>query len=475
MSKVKCHQDYVDKISAINQNIEIIGKYINQYEKIEVRCKKHDICWMAIPKYITESSGCKLCRSEKMKKIEPRRRVRKGTSNEIIKCKKHNYTHEEFVSKLSEMNSYILVLGNYDGYYTPLSCKCLKDGYIWDAIPRNLIDGHGCPMCANKIVLESVNDIPTTAPWMISYFQGGYDEAKLYTCKSGKKIYPKCPDCGRVKENPLAIKSIYSNHSIGCICSDKISYPNKFSYAFLNQLPVVNWQPEFSPDWAGRYRYDNYFEYNNYKYILEMDGELGHGNITWGAKEIDTIGIKRDIEKDKLAKNHDIEVIRIDCKKSEKDYISNNILNNNTLVSIIGDTFIDWDICDDFANKNILKEVCNYWNENDVDTLKIATFFNLGRGTITRYLKIGSNLGFCNYNSEIARKTSNSKPLICNDKFIFSSKNVFKKYCFNLFGFQISGNELSKHIYDGSIYKNLNFKYISTKKLMDYILLLCRS
>lgn len=38
-----------------------------------------------------------------------------------------------------------------------------------------------------------VNDIPTTSPWMIPYFQGGEEEAKKYKNQSHQKITPICP------------------------------------------------------------------------------------------------------------------------------------------------------------------------------------------------------------------------------------------------------------------------------------------
>jgi hypothetical protein len=73
---------------------------------------------------------------------------------------------------------------------------------------------------------------------MIKYFQGGYDEAKLYTVGSHKEFYPICPDCNRVKNKPMMIKTLYRTNSIGCICSDKLSYPEKFIFELLKQLDI---------------------------------------------------------------------------------------------------------------------------------------------------------------------------------------------------------------------------------------------
>ena len=188
-------------------------------------------------------------------------------------------THEEFVEEMKVINPDIEIIGEYITNRTPIKCICKKDGHEWSPIPTHLLKGGGCPVCANKVVVPGINDIPTTAPWMVKYFQGGYDEAKLYTCQSNKKIYPICPDCGRIKNKPATINNIYRCHSIWCVCGDSLSYPNKFAYAFLEQLQVSSLMHEYNPDWLKPYRYDNYFEYKGKKYILEMDGGLGHGNI----------------------------------------------------------------------------------------------------------------------------------------------------------------------------------------------------
>jgi hypothetical protein len=74
--------------------------------------------------------------------------------------------------------------------------------------------------------------------WMIPYFQGGYDEAKLYTPHSTKKVKFKCPICGRVKEKSTIISNLCVKHSIGCLCGDGIPYTEKVIFKTLEQLKV---------------------------------------------------------------------------------------------------------------------------------------------------------------------------------------------------------------------------------------------
>lgn len=96
------------------------------------------------------------------------------------------------------------------------------------------IEKRGCPICNGKLVIKGYNDIPTTAPWMVPYFQGGIDEASNYTKCSGKKIIPICPHCGRIHDKEVSINNLYNNHGYKCQCSDGISYPEKFMISFLN-------------------------------------------------------------------------------------------------------------------------------------------------------------------------------------------------------------------------------------------------
>ena len=274
----------------------------------------------------------------------------------------------------------------------------------------------GCSCCHGLVVIPGINDIPTTAPWMIPYFQGGYDEAKKYTKVNGQKIYPICPDCGKSKDKLIKISNIYNNHSIGCqYCSDGKSYPEKFLINLLKQLNI-NFKAEYFPKWCKfnfknktrTGRYDFYFELNNKKYIIEMDGRFHkEDNEVSGQTREESKAI--DAKKDKLAKEHNIKVIRVDCKKSELEYIKNSILKSK--LNIIFDLFnINWNKIEEFALSNLTKKACIYKKDNpNMTTRDIGNIMNLNMNTIARYLKKGNKLGWCNYNPKEEQLKSNSK------------------------------------------------------------------
>lgn len=289
----------------------------------------------------------------------------------------------------------------------------------------NLTTGNGCSCCTNQIVVKGYNDVPTTAPFIIPYFQGGYDEAKMYNYKSNHKIYPKCPDCGRVKDKPTTVCNIITSGSIRCACGDGISYPEKLMIAVLEQLEV-NFITEYSPEWCKYISFNNIskiktgrydFKLNDYPYIIEMDG-------AWHSKDNKMSGTKKeeseyiDFIKDKLAKENGYEVIRIDCNyiSDRFKYIKNNLLKSN-LSELFDLSIIDWSNAEHFALTNLAKKSCDLWNSGIHSTKEISKILKIKYfGTIIGYLKKGNELGLCNYNPAEEMRKSLAKGCISNRK-----------------------------------------------------------
>lgn len=314
---------------------------------------------------------------------------------------------------------------------------CKIDNYKWNPKPSELLNGCGCPVCGNLICVEGINDVATLRPDLIKYFNN-IDDSKKYTLYSNKKVLMKCPDCNSTR---YMIISNLTNTGFKCtICSDSISYPNKFLRSFLSQLPnLKNVKYEYSPTWAKKKRYDGYFEYNNKKYVIEMDG-------AWHSEDNNLSGItaeesiKNDNYKDNLAYENNHIMIRIDCKQSDKEYISNNI-SNSKLRELFDLSIIDWDKCDKFATKNIAKEVCDYYKENiNITTSELMKIFDLSRSAILSYLNKGTKFGWCNYSGKEQSiksgkytssilKDKKVEPVIAKDKnnnVICEADNIYK-------------------------------------------------
>ena len=271
-----------------------------------------------------------------------------------------------------------------------------KDEYWIDY--SNLNKLKSCPCCGNrtKLVVPGINDIPTTNPWMISYFQGGKDEAKLYTYNSREKIYPICPDCGDIKNKQVYIYQIYNNKTISCHCKDGISFPNKFAYYAFQQIidKLSCYKREYQPEWAKPYYYDNYFKINNNEYIVEMDGGFHNKNNNMNGQTLEEIKMRDEI-KNKLAISHNIKIIRIDCDTNDIDKIKNNFINGlNDIVDLYE---INWSTVIEKSSSNLIKEICTFYTKNSHNLKNMSNLFNLDKSTIIKYLRIGNKCGWCNY------------------------------------------------------------------------------
>lgn len=307
--------------------------------------------------------------------------------------------------------------------------KCNNCGWTegW-ILECNLSKGVGCSCCYGRTTVQGINDIPTTDPWMVKYFQGGYDEAKMYTKSSNKYIQPKCPDCNVIRKNPIKISGINTNDSIGCMCSDKTSYPEKFIYTLLKQLDI-KFTPQLNRstfDWCDKYKYDFYL--TDYNTIVETHGKQ-HYEWTGGYMPPVEEEINNDAIKKELAINNSISnYIVIDCRISDFDFIKTNIINSK-LSKIINLEDIDWDAIRSECAKNLVKTICEYYELNkDIETQKyMANKFKIHEATLGRYLTIGASLNWC------VPKGSKKKIRYIEENEVFESmsecvRQLYKKY-----------------------------------------------
>ena len=254
-----------------------------------------------------------------------------------------------------------------------------------------------------------LNIIWNKAPWMID-LGVSEEDAKKYTIGSDKKIEVKCPDCGRIKK--ATPKMIHLKHSIGCSCGDGISYPEKLMESVLIQT-CIKYERQYKIDESKNKMYDFYL--TDYNIIIETHGgqhyEEGGGFPGKSLKEEQ----ENDKFKKELALSNGISrYIIIDCRKSELEYIKNNILNSE-LNELFDFSKVDWVKCGEYASSNLVKEVCNYYNKHpEFFTSDLAKEFGVCKVTIANYLKIGTQLGWCKYDSreEARRRSRRSGKLI---------------------------------------------------------------
>ena len=208
-----------------------------------------------------------------------------------------------------------------------------------------------------------------------------------------------------------------------------------YMYNLLSQLNI-EFKYQYSPKWIQPYKYDFCFIYNNKKYIIEMDGGLGHGNLTFYNRQDDK-GKIIDNYKDDLAKQHEYIIIRIDCNynniSSRYDYIKNNIFNSE-LKNILNLNNINLKECDSFAEISILIKVSKLWNDNIRSYDKLGKELHINRDAIRNYLKKCSETKLIKESYEevlsIVRKFSNEKLAISKGQKVLCNETgeIFNRY-----------------------------------------------
>lgn len=336
---------------------------------------------------------------------------------------------------------------------------------------------NGCSCCRGYTKVVGINTILDTDPWMLG-LGVSKEDARIYTKTSGKKIEVTCPNCG--KKMTKQIGHIYTTKSIGCSCGDGFSYNEKFINSILNQLEI-NFETEYSPKYLNKKRSDFYIP--NLALIIETDGAIGHkgGRVRDKTRQSLEDLIEVDKWKDEQHLLHRIKTIRIDCKKSELEYIKNSILNSE-LVNYFNFNNIDWVKAENFALSNRVREVCDVKKNNpQMGVGNISKIVNLDRSTIIRYLKRGNKLGLCEYNpkEEKIRSAANNRPdvrtpiEIFKDDIslgIFESISELEKKSKEIFGTILNQGNISNLIrgkYNGKTYKGYTFKYVDKEEYIN--------
>lgn len=357
--------------------------------------------------------------------------------------------------------------------------KCSYEGWI---IEYDLLKGKGCSCCNGKTVVPEINSIWVKEPWMMN-LGVSEEDAKKYTPGSSKKIKVKCPDCGRYSNK--ICRDVFKYKTIRCACGDGFSYPEKFMANTLNQLGVefIMQLSKTTFKWCRNYLYDFYIPSLNI--IIETHGSQHYEEPSRGRSLAEEQ--ENDRYKEQLAKENGIgNYIVIDCRYSELEWVKNNILNSR-LNELFDLSVIDWIRCEEYALKNIVKEVCEYWkNKEEWETTSdIQKIFGLSRYTVLKYLKIGNDNKWCFYNSDNSRKygyikasqnnkNKFSKPVeIFKDNVslgVFESASELSRQSKERFGIKMIRSSISAVcVGKRKSHKGYIFKYISKEECEEYL------
>lgn len=376
-------------------DLELIEEYgSNGREKILFKCTICGNEWLDSPLDILSGKKCPIC-----------------TKIQIVS--KRRKTNEQFLKDFAKKGDpNIEILEEYRNNINHIKVRCkINPLHEWMASPKELLRHRGCPYCKNRrIASNKENSVGKTHPELLKYFVDSKD-AFENTIGSRKKFYFKCPDCGMVKSIPIPVYNLLFSNFFCEFCGNTTSKPNKFIREAVRQLleikEIDSYQLEYSPEWAGKFRYDCYIKKDNLNILIEMDGiqhKIDKGVYSIGIKE-------RDKNKTQLAKENNFILIRIDCEDTSFDNLKYKLLDSN-IVNFVNFDKINWENIEINMQENLMKKICNEYNKYEYISLtQLAKIFHISVKTIKKMLELGNKIGLCEYDEITHSKEGKNKKL----------------------------------------------------------------
>lgn len=347
-SQALTQDEFVEKVKIVNPFIEVIGNYINNKTKILFKCNLCNYEWNASPFNILNGCGCTKCKKRKISEIKslPYENFEKRANLESkhIKINKNDYvnmttkinctcekcgyqwmtlphllcngsscpkcagvikkTHEEFIHEINSINPNIDIIGKYISNNTLIKCKCKIDGFVWDAIPTNLLRGSGCIVCFYRNQRKTNDDFVNEVKAINDNVEivGKYINSKTKiksNCKiCGHTWYPSPDSLLRGSGCPKCNFSRGENYIYNFLKRNKIDFKTQKKF---NDLVGTN---------NGKLSYDFYLPNNNT--LIEYQGEQHYKPIDYygGEKHLKKQD-EHDKRKREYAEHNKIKLIEI--------------------------------------------------------------------------------------------------------------------------------------------------------------------
>ena len=140
-------------------------------------------------------------------------------------------------------------------------------------------------------------------------------------------------------------------------------------------------------------------------------------------------------------------------------------MNESVLSKTFNLSSVDFNKCDEFASKNIIKEICMYYEyHKPMLSRDLSKKFNIGVSTLNSYLHKGNKLGWCNYDPKESHRygsaysgirTTKKADIYKNDKLMISydSLKEMEEKSFNDLGVKLLAARASKASKENKLYK----------------------
>lgn len=290
-SNIKTHEQYVNEVASVNQNIKIIGRYIHSNEKIKVECKLCGHKWSARAADILAGHGC-------------------------IKCshKRKTKTQDQYISELATVNPDIIVIGKYINSHTKIKHFCMKCRHEWDVEPNALLQGNHCPQCSarrkshNQYITELAIKNPNVE--VIEEYVG-----------ANINIKHRCTVCG----HEWKVKPSHILYGLGCPSCKETSGEQQIRQWLVTNDIEYEYQKRFI-DCKNQRMLPFDFYLPNYNCCIEYDGKQHFEEVNhWGGKEYLLQRQYDDQIKNDYCNKNNIYLIRIRYDEDIYDVLNNRL------------------------------------------------------------------------------------------------------------------------------------------------------
>lgn len=192
--KKRTPEEFIEEMSKINPNIEILGTYTKAQNRVLVRCKICGHEWEPICSNLIKGKGCPKC-SHKKQGLEKR------------------LTTDQFIEKARKVHGdkYDYSKFNYETAIKKGIIICPEHGEF-EQTPNNHLSGKGCPKCGRKIVENSKRlGLTTFIQRSNEIHNNKYDYSKFIYVNNSTKGIVICPKHGEFEITP-------ANHLNGSNC-----------------------------------------------------------------------------------------------------------------------------------------------------------------------------------------------------------------------------------------------------------------
>lgn len=179
----------------LNPDIQNNSKYASLNEIYNWKCK-HGHTWSSTLKKRIAGRGCPVCTG---------RVVQKGV-NDLTSQHPHLIKEWDY-----EKNGELLPENVSASNGRTIWWICERK-HSWKDTVNHRADGRGCPICANKKIMEGENDFATTHPYLLAEWDNNKNTIKPNQVVGGsnKKVWWLCNDCEHSYEASLVNRTRFN-------------------------------------------------------------------------------------------------------------------------------------------------------------------------------------------------------------------------------------------------------------------------